>query len=285
MSDSEPQHRRNCRPHGSFCVKMKYDKIVEAKFIERENRFVARVELPGGEISRVHVKNTGRCRELLLPGADVYLEDHADHMGNRKMRYSLIAVEKNLAIGKQTDGKQGERVDADIQTLLINMDSQAPNKVVHEALKSGVLKLPGFSQLTNIQPEKTYGKSRFDFYVEGISGSGANEKIQKAFIEVKGVTLESDGFARFPDAPTERGVKHIEELCGAIDDGYKAYIVFVIQMKKIHTFGPNYETHPQFGEALAKAAEKGVQILAYDCEVTPDSLQLDMPVSVELKKL
>lgn len=265
---------------------MKYEKIVKAKFIERPNRFVAKVAIEGEEeVVRVHVKNTGRCKELLIPGTTVYLEDFEGRMGNRKMRYSLIAVEKNLAIGKQTDGKQGERVDADIQTLLINMDSQAPNKVVHEALKSGVLKLPGFSQLTNIQPEKTYGKSRFDFYVEGISGSGANEKIQKAFIEVKGVTLESDGFARFPDAPTERGVKHIEELCGAIDDGYKAYIVFVIQMKKIHTFGPNYETHPQFGEALAKAAEKGVQILAYDCEVTPDSLQLDMPVSVELKKL
>ena len=259
MSDSEPQRRRICRPHGSFCVKMKYDKIVEAKFIERENRFVARVELPGGEISRVHVKNTGRCRELLLPGADVYLEDYADHMGNRKMRYSLVAVRKAVAGGGQ---------------ILINMDSQAPNKVVGEALADGRIRLPGFEDSTDhlrIKPETRFGDSRFDFYVEQVDTGG--EK-RKAFIEVKGVTLEDDGHARFPDAPTERGVKHINELIRAHEEGYDAYIIFVVQMEGMKDVSPNYDTHPQFGEALAKAQKAGVKILAYDCLVEPDSLEV-----------
>lgn len=276
---------------------MKYGKIVKAKFIDRPNRFVAEVAIAGEEegvesvcssgmdaVVRAHVKNTGRCKELLVPGATVYLEDFADRMGNRKMRYSLIAVEKHIAVEKRMEGDRGGKSDGNSQSLLINMDSQAPNKVVQEALLSGALELSGMRKLTLVQPEKTYGKSRFDFYVEGIPSDGDETDVQKAFIEVKGVTLETDGFARFPDAPTERGVKHIEELCDAIDDGYLAYIIFVIQMKKIHTFGPNDETHPQFGEALAKAREKGVQILAFDCEVTPDSLKLGMPVSVDLNR-
>ena len=276
---------------------MKYEKIVTAKFIERPNRFLATVAIAGeekgllskpssemDEVARAHVKNTGRCKELLVPGATVYLEDFAGRMGSRKMRYSLIAVEKQIAVEKHMEGDRSGKTDENSQRLLINMDSQAPNKVVQEALVSGALKLPGIGELTLVQPEKTYGKSRFDFYVEGLPSDVDKMDVQKSFIEVKGVTLETDGFARFPDAPTERGIKHIEELCDAIDDGYLAYIIFVIQMKKIHTFGPNYETHPQFGEVLAKAREKGVQILAYDCVVTPDSLKLDMPVKVDLQK-
>lgn len=264
MSDPEPQRRHICRPHGSFCVKMKYDKIVEAKFIERENRFVARVALPDGEVSRAHVKNTGRCRELLLPGADVYLEDHANRMGSRKMRYSLIAVRKAAAGDRQ---------------ILINMDSQAPNKVVGEALADGRIRLPGFEDRMGqlrIKPETRFGDSRFDFYVEHADAGG--EK-QKAFIEVKGVTLEDDGHARFPDAPTERGVKHINELIRAHEEGYDAYIIFVVQMEGIKDVSPNDETHPQFGEALAKAQKAGVKILAYDCLVTLDSLDVKGSVS------
>ena len=241
---------------------MKYQCVVKAKFIERENRFVAKASVDG-EVATVHVKNTGRCKELLVPGATVYLEDFKDRMGSRKMRYSLIAVEKQIDRS---------------ETLLINMDSQAPNKAVHEALLSGKLVLPEFASKSKllVKPEAVYGNSRFDFYVEGGE--------QKAFIEVKGVTLENDGFARFPDAPTERGLKHIEELIKSAEEGYKAYILFVIQMKKIHTFGPNYETHPAFGEALQKAAEKGVQILAYDCVVLEDQLVLDSPVKIDLSE-
>lgn len=267
MSDPEPQHRRNCRLHGSFFVKMKYGKIVKAKFIERENRFVARVELPDGEVSKAHVKNTGRCRELLLPGADVYLEDHASHMGNRKMRYSLIAVRKAAEGGMQ---------------ILINMDSQAPNKVVGEALADGRIRLPGFEDRMGqlrIKPETRFGDSRFDFYVEQTDAGG--EK-QKAFIEVKGVTLEDDGHARFPDAPTERGVKHINELIRTREERYDAYIIFVVQMEGMKDVSPNYKTHPQFGEALAKAQKAGVKILAYDCLVEPDSLDVKGPVSFTL---
>ena len=252
---------------------MNYGKIVEAKFIERENRFVARVECEGRTV-RVHVKNTGRCRELLLPGSRVYLEDHIGRMGSRKMRYSLIAVEKEIdACGRPGDGR-----------LLVNMDSQAPNKVVQEALADGRIRLPGMedTDLSLIKPEATFGNSRFDFYVE----SPVREKksqgeqcptqiVRRAFIEVKGVTLEADGHARFPDAPTERGVKHIQELVKAREEGYETYIIFVVQMEGMKDVSPNYETHPEFGEALAKAAEAGVKILAYDCTVAPDRLEVN----------
>lgn len=234
---------------------MKYEKIVKANFIERENRFVGRVLLKDGREAKVHVKNTGRCRELLVPGCTVYLEDFAGRMGSRKMQYSLIAVEKG--------------------SLLINMDSQAPNKVVQEALENGSLRLPGMGDLSVIRPETKFGRSRFDFYVEAAPQA-------KAFIEVKGVTLEENGFARFPDAPTERGLKHINELIEAAKEGYGAYIIFVIQMKGMHTFGPNYYTQPEFGQALAKAEKAGVKILAHDCKVTPDSLVLDAPVDINL---
>ena len=220
---------------------MKYEKIAEAKFIKRENRFVAEVRLPDGETAKVHVKNTGRCRELLLPGSTVYLEDYDGRMGNRKMRFSLVAVRKAVKDGSD---------------LLINMDSQAPNKAVGEALSDDRIRLPGFEdQNLHIQPEVGYGDSRFDFYIEAEGKRG--------FIEVKGVTLENDGHARFPDAPTERGIKHINELIRAHEEGYEAYLIFVVQMEGMKDVSPNDETHPQFGEALAKAEAAGVKILAY----------------------
>ena len=241
---------------------------------------MARVLLPEAGAVRVHVKNTGRCRELLVPGTKVYLEDHIDRMGNRKYRYSLIAVEKQRSSGSGT--------------LLINMDSQAPNRVTQEALEEGRLQLPGFpGEGCRIRPETTYGRSRFDFFLEpgptageaeGNESAGASSGAEPAgaFLEVKGVTLETDGIARFPDAPTERGVKHINELVKAAEDGYRAYILFVIQMKGIRWFEPNDETHPAFGEALRQAREAGVEILAMDCRVTGDRLALDQPVPVRL---
>lgn len=233
---------------------MKYEKIVPARFISRPNRFVAIVNHNGNEIS-VHVKNTGRCRELLVPDSVVYLEDFSYRQGKRKLLYDLIAVRKG--------------------DLLINMDSQAPNKVVREALENGSIKLSGMSELTIIRPEKVYGDSRFDFYIEDKNG-------EKGFVEVKGVTLESDGIASFPDAPTERGVKHLNELVRAMENGYHSYVLFVIQMSGMKMFTPNDATHREFGDALRYAAEKGVHILAYECAVTPDSLEITDSVSIDL---
>ena len=228
---------------------MKYQKIVKAQFISRPNRFVANVDINGKECS-VHVKNTGRCRELLVPGCTVYLEDHAEHMGSRKMRYSLVAVKKERTHGP----------------LMINMDSQAPNIVVREAFETGMISIPALGQLTKIKPETVYGNSRFDFYLEGTKGKG--------FVEVKGCTLEENNIASFPDAPTERGVKHIEELIEAKKNGYYAGILFVIQMEGMKYIRPNDATHPAFGEALRRASASGVEILAYDCKVTEDTLTI-----------
>ena len=268
---------------------MQYENITEAKFIERENRFIARVELPSGEVTKVHVKNTGRCRELLLPGSKVYLEDFEGRMGTRKMRYSLVAVEK--AAGRSAGREPGQ--ESARESVLINMDSQAPNKVVQEALSDGRICLPeigesdaprsgnGGRSLTLIRPEVKYGESRFDFYVEAAepdSGEEAAGQGNCGYIEVKGVTLEEDGHAQFPDAPTERGVKHIHELIKAREEGYYAAIIFVVQMDGAKDAAPNNVTHPQFGEALAKAAKAGVHILAYDCLVTPDSLAINRPI-------
>lgn len=233
---------------------MKYDNICKGKFIERPNRFIAVVEIDG-KTEKAHVKNTGRCRELLVPGATVYLEDFDGRMGTRKMRYSLIGVKKG--------------------DVLINMDSQAPNKVCEEALLSGHLQLPGMGTLVNVKREKTYGGSRFDFYVEDEAG-------QIGWLEVKGVTLEEDGVVRFPDAPTERGVKHVEELIGAVAEGYQGYILFVIQMSQVSHFEPNDKTHKAFGDALRKAAKAGVHILAYSCEVGVSVLELSNPVAIKL---
>ena len=240
---------------------MKYEKIICGQFIARPNRFIAEVKLNhSGEITRAHVKNTGRCRELLQPGAAVYLEDFTERMGSRKMAYSLIGVEKVLPDGR---------------VLMVNMDSQAPNKVTSDALKDGSVILPGMGKLTLIRPEKTYGQSRFDFYVEDADG-------QKAFIEVKGVTLEEDGLVRFPDAPTERGVKHIGELVKAREEGYRAYVLFIVQMEGMRVFMPNDDTHKAFGDALRSAAAAGVEVLAYQCRVTADTLTAADPLPVQL---
>ncbi|MCM1083539.1 MAG: DNA/RNA nuclease SfsA [Clostridium sp.] len=231
---------------------MKYKNIVKGTFIERPNRFIAYVEIEG-TIEKVHVKNTGRCRELLLPNAIVYLEK--SDKPNRKTAYDLIAVEK------VREGKT---------PLFINMDSQAPNYVVDEWLRKGNI----FSKQALIRREYTYKKSRFDFYIED------GEK--KAFLEVKGVTLEEDGLALFPDAPTERGVKHIKELAACMDEGYEAYILFVIQMKEMYAFSPNDKTHTDFGKELRKAADKGVHVLAVDCRAGTDYMELDKYVEVRL---
>ena len=233
---------------------MKYENIIEGKFKRRPNRFIAEV-MVGDNEERAHVKNTGRLGELLLPGAEVFLEDHWGRMGTRKMRYSLIGVKKG--------------------SEFVNIDSQAPNKVVKEALHDGSIALPGMEQLAVIKGEHKFGDSRLDFYMEDSCG-------RKGLIEVKGVTLEVDGAARFPDAPTERGIKHINELAGTIEEGYKVYVIFVIQMKGVDRFEPNDATHKAFGDALRDARSKGVHVLAYDCLVTPDTLQIDRSIPVNL---
>lgn len=229
---------------------MKYRKTIEATFINRPNRFIANVELEG-DIIQVHVKNTGRCRELLIPGVSVILEE-SDNL-SRKTKYDLVCVKKNQN--------------------WINMDSQLPNKAAAEWIQGGGL----FPEPVQVYAEKTYGNSRFDLYIE-------SEK-RKAFIEVKGVTLEEEGIASFPDAPTIRGIKHLNELVKCMEDGYEAYVLFVIQMKGIHVFKPNWKTHKEFGDALIHAFEKGVTILAYDCEVTEDSMNISNPVPVNLEKV
>lgn len=226
---------------------MQYRSVKKGIFRVRPNRFIAHVEIDGA-VEVVHVKNTGRCRELLVPGATVYLEE-SDNPA-RKTRYDLIAVEKG--------------------DLLVNMDAQAPNKVFQEWAEADGF-LPG---LTLLRPETTWGSSRFDFYWE------AGER--RGFVEVKGVTLEDDGHARFPDAPTERGVKHLEELIRCQGEGYEAAVCFVIQMEGMKDFAPNDVTHPAFGEALRKAAEAGVRVLAQECRVTPETLTMAGPVKVRL---
>lgn len=230
---------------------MKYKKVVKGQFISRPNRFIARVLINGVE-ETVHVKNTGRCKELLVDNATVYLYE-SDNPA-RKTKYDLIAVEKETPNG----------------TLLINMDSQIPNDVAEEWLKECDL----FSKNAVIKREFTYNKSRFDFYIE--DGS------RKAFLEVKGVTLENDGVASFPDAPTERGVKHINELVEAVKEGYEAYILFVIQMKGVNLFVPNDLTHKDFGDALRNAQKSGVKIIAVDSIIEPDSIRIDGFVPVSL---
>ncbi len=226
---------------------MQYRSIKKGIFHARPNRFIAHVEVDGA-MEVVHVKNTGRCRELLVPGATVYLEEGRNPA--RKTKYDLIAVEKG--------------------DLLVNMDAQAPNKVFQEWAQGGGF-LPG---LTLLRPETTWGSSRFDFYWE------AGER--RGFVEVKGVTLEDDGHARFPDAPTERGVKHLEELIRCQEEGYEAAVCFVIQMAGMKDFAPNDVTHPAFGAALRKAAAAGVKVLAQECMVTPETLTMAGPVTVRL---
>jgi len=224
-----------------------YANTLHGLFLSRPNRFIAHVKV-GGKIEIAHVKNTGRCKELLIPGAKVILQKSGDPV--RKTQYDLISVWK------------GER--------LINIDSQAPNKVFHEFLQSGDY----IGGVTLITREVRYGGSRFDFYVE------AGER--KIFIEVKGVTLEENNVAMFPDAPTERGVKHINELAGCIRDGFEAQAVFVVQMSGVRYFTPNNKTHPAFGKALIDAAAAGVKAIALDCLVTENSLFVKSLVPVKL---
>ncbi len=223
---------------------MQYKEMVEGTFLERSNRFVAKVAVRGAEVI-CHVKNTGRCKELLVPGARVWLQ--RESAPNRKTEYSLITVKKG--------------------DLLVNMDSQAPNQVAYEWL------------VEKIKPdvacrEKRYGNSRFDLYIE--------KEGKKCYIEVKGVTLEKDGVALFPDAPTLRGVKHIRELIACKRDGFDTCILFVVQMKGVHLFRPNVKEQPEFREVLEEAKAAGVKIAAYDCLVTLDGLQMDQPVEVEI---
>lgn len=218
---------------------MKYNNILKGRFISRPNRFIAHIEV-NGKIEICHVKNTGRCKELLVPNATVFVQENNNE--KRKTKFSLIGVIK--------------------EDKMINMDSQVTNKVVHEWISNGNL----FDEVTLIKPEAKYNNSRFDFYVE--------TKNQKAFIEVKGVTLENQGIVKFPDAPTERGVKHIKELCDCLKEGYDAYIIFVIQIKNVLHFEPNIEMHKEFAEALKEAKNYGVNILAVDCEVEADSIKI-----------
>ncbi|MBR2783891.1 MAG: DNA/RNA nuclease SfsA [Firmicutes bacterium] len=226
---------------------MNYANVRAARFIDRPNRFIAHIELDG-KTEVCHVKNTGRCRELLLPGARVYVQECPSPA--RRTAFDLIAVEKG--------------------SLLINMDSQAPNRVFGEWAAGGGF-WPG---LTLLKPETRFGSSRFDFYLE------AEER--RAFVEVKGVTLEREGLALFPDAPTERGRKHVTELMRCREQGCEACLFFLIQMRGISRFTVNDETDPAFGRAVRQAVEAGVQVLAYDCAVTPDSLSVGQPVEIVL---
>ena len=224
---------------------MNYPNVVPGIFRSRPNRFIAQVDIDG-QRETVHVKNTGRCKELLVPGARVYLQDCQSPA--RKTRYDLIAVEKG--------------------DLLINMDSQAPNRVAAEYLPRR------FPDLQLLRPETVYGNSRFDFYLETAR--------EKWFVEVKGVTLEENGIARFPDAPTLRGTKHMEELIACQQDGYRAMALFILQMPEMRCFCPNDATDPKFSAALRHAAASGVELLAVDCNVTPDSLTVCNPVPIRL---
>ena len=225
---------------------MYYKNIVPGVFMKRPNRFVAHIEIEGKE-EVCHVKNTGRCRELLVPGCTVYCQRSSNP--NRKTKFDLIAVQK------------GAR--------LINMDSQAPNKAAWEWLRNG-----GLGEISDLRPEVRHGDSRYDF---AFVKDG-----KQCFLEVKGCTLENDGVCAFPDAPTERGAKHIRGLTKATQEGFGAYILFVIQMSDVKYIRPHDETDPEFGKALREAAQKGVQVLAMDCAVTPDTMQIRLPVLVKL---
>ena len=223
---------------------MRYDKMVEGTFLARPNRFIAHIEIDG-KTEICHVKNTGRCRELLPVGAKVWCLDAQSP--SRKTRYDLITVQK------------GER--------LINMDSQAPNAAVGEWLRGG-----GFGDVDDVRPEVKYGSSRFDFAFQ--------KNGKPCFMEVKGVTLENDGICAFPDAPTLRGAKHLRELAQAAQAGYGAYVLFVIQMENVRYLHPNDTTDPEFGAALRQAAQAGVTVLAMDCSVTPECMKLQKSVQV-----
>ena len=227
---------------------MRYADIISGTFIERPNRFIAYVEVDGKK-ERCHVKNTGRCRELLIPGAEAVLA--VSGKPDRSTAYDLVGIYKN--------------------GMLVNIDSQAPNKVVAESIRC----IPGFEDADEVRPEYTYGNSRIDIF--------AKSSTSKKLMEVKGVTLEKDGTALFPDAPTERGLKHVKELEASLEDGYEAYIMFLIQMAGPTVFSPNYDMHEEFASEVEKAHGYGVKVLAYDCAVTEDSVSLRNPVKVKFR--
>lgn len=231
---------------------MRYPNITRASFVSRENRFVATVRLHG-EDTRVHVKNTGRCRELLVPGATVYLVDSG--RPERKYRYDLVAVEKG--------------------DLLVNMDSQAPNAVFAEFLRRGGL----MDGVTYIKPEFQYGTSRMDFYFE--------RGEERHLVEVKGVTLEENGVCRFPDAPTSRGSRHLRELIQAREEGIQGWICFVVQIDHMSRLEPNWRTDPEFSRTLCLAAEAGVQVRAFGCHVRPQGLEIasELPVHLDVQEM
>ncbi|MBO5454531.1 MAG: DNA/RNA nuclease SfsA [Clostridia bacterium] len=226
---------------------MLYNNIRKCKFISRPNRFIANVDI-NGIIEVCHVKNTGRCKELLTEGAEIFVQE--SDKSERKTKYDLISVVK--------DGK------------IVNIDSQAPNKVFFEWIeKSGY-----FGDIKLIKPESKYNESRFDFYIE------TSER--KIFVEVKGVTLEENGIVKFPDAPTERGIKHLKGLCDCTSEGYEAFIFFVVQMENVKHFEPNRKTYNEFANWLLYASKHGVEIRCVSCEVTPDSMCIDRFVEVRL---
>ena len=220
--------------------------MIKGKFLARPNRFIAHIEIDG-KAEICHVKNTGRCKELLPPGATVWCERSRNPA--RKTAFDLICVQK------------GNR--------LINMDSQAPNAAVKEWLLGG-----GLGNIENLKPESTFGNSRFDF---SFVKDG-----KPCFLEVKGVTLENDGVCAFPDAPTTRGAKHLQELTELVKEGYSTYVLFVIQTEDVKYLHPNDATDPDFGKALRQAAKAGVQILAMDCKVTPDTMKINKPIKIKL---
>ena len=222
---------------------VRYGNTVRGTFVSRPNRFIAKVLVEGKE-ETVHVKNTGRCREILVPGTQVVLEDSRNP--SRKTRYDLIAAYKG--------------------GNLINIDSQSPNKAFGEFItESGI-----FGGTPAVHPEYSHGDSRFDFYIESEG--------RRIFVEVKGVTREFDGVCMFPDAPTERGLKHLRGLERCVEEGYEAYLALIVQIKGMHVFVPDYETHPEFGREMERAEEMGVGVLVYDCVVTEDSMYVDSPV-------
>lgn len=233
---------------------MKYTRVKEATFLKRPNRFIAHV-LVDHQLEIVHVKNTGRCKEILTEGTPVILEEALNK--DRKTKYSLIAAYK------------GE--------VLININSQIPNAVVYEGILEN--KIEEFHNITMLKREVCYGNSRFDLYFE----SSCEDGIKKGFIEVKGVTLENEGVAMFPDAPTERGCKHIYEMIKAVEEGYEGCLFFLIQMKGVKYFTPHVIRDPEFAKALKLAHEKGVSILAYDAEVYEDQILMGTPIKVMLE--
>ncbi|MBE5784179.1 MAG: DNA/RNA nuclease SfsA [Clostridiales bacterium] len=229
---------------------MRYPNITAGTFLHRTNRFVARVDV-GGTEQDVHVKNTGRLKELFLPGTEVFLT--APESRERRTKYDLVSLNAGI--------KDASRY--------VNVDSNAPNRAAGEWLRGSL-----FSENAFTRAETVHGDSRFDFYVE--------DGLRRAFIEVKGVTLLQNGKALFPDAPTERGIKHMEGLVQCVAEGYEGYLLFIIQRKGAAAFSPNDITHSAFGDALRKAASAGVRILAVDCEVTPESMCIDSFIPVEL---